>query len=135
MLILHFVGLAMGLGTGFAHAFLSKPAAKMSLEEATKFRLHSLVLGIMGNIGISFLLISGLYMITPYWGSLSSMPLLIAKLSLVFVLVALIVLINIFGSKAKKGDAENQFKKMGVLGKMTLLTGLAIVVLAVKVFH
>jgi hypothetical protein len=135
MLIIHFIGLTMGLGTGFAHAFLGAASAKMSGEEATKFRLHTLSLSMMGHVGIGLLLISGFYMITPYWKVLSGMPLLIAKLSLVFILIILISMINVAGRKAKQGDAEVQFNKMKQLGKATLLVGLAIVVLAVKVFH
>ncbi len=135
MLILHFIGLTMGLGTGFAHAFLGTVASKMPADEAIKFKLHSLVLARMGHIGIALLLISGLYMITPYWKVLSSMPLLIVKLSLVAILIVSIGLISSAGAKAKKGDAERQFKKMEVLGKLTLLVGIAIVIVAVKVFH
>ena len=67
MLILHFIGLAMGLGTTFAHAFLGMAVSKMTSEEAIKFRLHSLVLSKMGNIGIVLLIFSGLYLITPFW--------------------------------------------------------------------
>lgn len=135
MLILHFIGLTMGLGTGFAHAFLGMASAKMSAEEAKKFRLHSLALSKMGHIGITLLLISGFYMITPYWKVLSSMPLLMVKLALVAMLIILISLIGIAGKKAKQGDADVQLKKMELLGKLTLLVGLAIVVVAVKVFH
>ena len=47
MLILHFIGLVMGVGTSFAHAFLSQVTSKMTAEEATKFQVHSLVLGRM----------------------------------------------------------------------------------------
>jgi MFS family permease len=135
MLALHFIGLTMGLGTAFAHAFLGTIAAKMQADEATRFRLHSLVLSKMGNIGLALLIISGLYLITPFWPLLLSSPLLILKLALVITLIVLITFINVFGSKAKKGDAENQFKKMELLGKMTLLTGLAIILLAVSFFH
>jgi uncharacterized membrane protein len=135
MLILHFIGLTMGLGTGFAHAFLGSIANKMSAEEALKFRMHSLVLGKMGHIGIALLLISGFYMITPYWKVLSSMPLLMTKLSLVVILIVLISLIGVAAKKAKNGDAAAQLKKMETLGKLTLLVGLAIVVVAVKTFH
>jgi uncharacterized membrane protein len=135
MLILHFLGLTMGLGTGFAHAFLGAATAKMSPDEVTKFRLHTLVLGKMGNIGITLLLISGFYLITPYWKTLSSMPLLVTKLALVAILIVLIGLISIAGKKAKNGDAERQFKKMATLGKLTLITGIAIVIVAVCVFH
>lgn len=85
MLILHFIGLTMGLGTGFAHGFLGIAASKMSPDEATRFRMHSLVLSRMGHIGLALLIVSGLYLITPYWAMLPHSPLLITKLSLVSV--------------------------------------------------
>ena len=135
MLTFHFIGLTMGLGTGFAQAFLGTVVSKMPPDEAIKFRLHSLVLGKMGFIGITLLVISGLYLITPYWKTLPSNPLLILKLILVSILIGLITLINIASKKAKGGDAEVQFKKMGSLGKLTLMTGLVILVLAVAIFH
>lgn len=135
MLILHFIGLSMGLGTSFAHAFLGIAAAKMTPEEAVKLRVHSLVLGTMGNIGMSLLVISGLYLITPFWSVLTSMPFLMAKLALVVVLIGLIVMINMLVKKARTGDAAVELKKMGKLGKMTLIISLAIVILAVCIFH
>ena len=135
MLILHFIGLAMGLGTGFAHAFLGTTAAKMSPGEAVKFKMNSLILSRMGHIGIALLLISGFYMITPYWKSLTSMPLLMIKLALVAMLIVLIALLGVATRKAKNGDAANQLKKMELYGKFTLLLGVAIVILAVCVFR
>lgn len=135
MLILHFVGLVMGLGTSFAHAFLGGATSKMKPEEVIKFRMHSLVLSRMGHIGIALLLISGFYLITPFWKVLPSMPLLIIKLALVAVLILLIILISIAARKAKTGNAVIQLKRMESLGKMTLLVGIAILVLAVNIFH
>lgn len=135
MLILHFIGLAMGLGTSFAHAFLGIITSKMPAEDATKFRLHSLVLSKMGHIGIALLIFSGLYLITPYWQILPSSPLLILKSVLVLILVILIALINLAAQKAKNGDAQAQFIKMETLGKMTLIIGVIIVIVAVNIFH
>lgn len=135
MLILHFVGLTMGLGTGFAHAFLGMVASKMSVDEATKFRMHSLVLSKMGHIGLGLLIVSGLYLITPYWGMLPHSPMLMLKLGLVCVLVALISMIGVYTKKARQGDSELYLKKMEQLGKMTLPIGLVIVILAVYIFH
>lgn len=135
MLILHFIGLTMGLGTSFAHAFLGIATSKMTTDEATKFRLHSLALSRMGHIGIALLIISGLYLFTPYWAILPSSPLLILKLILVLILVVLIILINLLSKKARKSDPETQLKKMEQLGKMTLMIGLIIVILAVYIFH
>lgn len=135
MLILHFIGLSMGLGTSFAHAFLGIATTKMSPEEVVKFQVHSLVLSNMGNVGIGLLVISGLYLITPFWSVLTSMPLLMAKLGLVLVLIVLISMINMLAKKARSGDAEVHLKKMAPIGKMTLIIALTIVVLAVLVFH
>jgi uncharacterized membrane protein len=135
MLILHFIGLTMGLGTSFAHAFLGIATSKMNADEATKFRLHSLALSRMGHIGIVLLIVSGFYLIIPYWALIPTSPLLILKLVLVVILVILITLINLSSKKAKKGDAESQLKKMARLGKMTLVLGVVIVIVAIYVFH
>lgn len=135
MLAAHFIGLVMGLGTSFAHLFLSMVVPKMDPNEAIKFRLHTLVLSRMGHIGISLLIISGFYLITPYWNSLSSSPLLIAKLVLVSLLVILIILIELSAKKAKQGNAAVALEKMAPLGKATLVIGVAIVLLAVYIFH
>ncbi|MEQ8478774.1 hypothetical protein [Fulvivirga sp.] len=134
-LIFHFLGLTMGLGTSFAHAFLGIIVSKMSDEEALKFRMHSLVLSKMGNIGIILLVLSGLYLISPYWDVITSLPLLIVKLVLVVVLIIFIIIINLLTKKAYKGDAKLELMKMEKFGKMTLLIGVAIVILAVYIFH
>lgn len=135
MLILHLIGLTMGLGTSFAHAFLSIATSKMQEDEARRFQLDSLVLSRMGHIGIGLLVVSGLYLIMPYWQVLASLPLLIVKLILVLVLIILIILLEVRSKRARKGDVAVQLKKMESLGKMTLIIGILIVILAVIVFR
>lgn len=135
MLIVHFIGLAMGIGTSFAFMFLGIASAKMEKSEALKFSINSFALSKMGHIGLALLIISGGYLMTPYWSVLSTMPLLMAKLALVLVLILLIGIITMNANKAKKGDAETHLKKIEPLGKISLLVGLTIIVLAVLVFH
>jgi len=134
MLIVHFLGLVMGLGTSFAFFFLGMARTKMEKEERNKFTLNTLAMGTMGHIGLTLLIISGLYLITPYWSNLASMPLLIAKLVLVLTLTVGVVLASIYSNRAKKGDTEANLKKVKGLGQVTLLSGIAIVVLAVVIF-
>lgn len=135
MLIVHFLGLAMGLGTSIGFMFLGITTSKLDKEEKIKFGLNAFGLSKMGQIGLVLLVISGGYLITPHWENLADMPLLIAKLALVVVLGAMIGIISSFAKKAKKGDAENQMKKIEPLGKLALLVGVAILVLAVLIFH
>ena len=135
MLMIHFIGLAMGLGTGFTHAFLGKTIVKMNSTEAKKFRNQLLVLSQMGNVGILLLLISGIYLIIPYWPVILSFPLLIAKLVAFFILIVLIFLIGQETRTNRKKNTEGNLKRIELMGKLTLLIGIAIIILAVKVFH
>ena len=133
-LIIHFIGLALGLGTSFANLFLGLAMAKMPPEEAKSFAIKAMALSKMGHIGLTLLILSGLYLMSPYWRILSVMPLLIAKLTLVAILVALISVITSAATKVKKGD-PSQMKIIKPLGRIALVTTILIVILAVSVFH
>jgi len=135
MLFVHFIGLAMGVGTSIGYIFLGMASAKLDKEERMKFGLNSLALSRMGQIGIVLLILSGGYLMTPYWKALSETPLLLAKLILVLVLVALILILSNWANKASQGEAATYLPKIPQLGRLSLLTGLAIVLLAVLVFH
>ncbi len=133
-LIIHFVGLAMGLGTSFAFMFLGIAAQKLELPERAKFMGTAMILTRMGHIGLTLLLLSGLYLIIPYHRMLLEMPYFLAKLILFLVLGGLIGVITKMGKKAVSGDSS-QFLKIAKLGRFTLLTTLLIVILAVLSFH
>jgi len=135
MLITHFIGLAMAVGTSLAFLFLGIASSKMEKKEALNFRLNTFALIKMAHIGLALLIISGGYLMTPYWKILATSPLIIAKLVLVLALGAFLGILGSAAKKAKKSDAETHLKKIKTLGKLALLTGLAIIVLAVYIFH
>jgi uncharacterized membrane protein len=135
MLILHFIGLAMGLGVSFTHAFLGPTLSKLNKLDAQKFQSQTKALGTMGTIGTLLLLGSGIYLILPYWSAIAFMPMLIAKLTLFVLLMILITIINWLSAKDLKNDVETNKKGIEVLGKLTLLVAVGIVILAVQVFH
>lgn len=134
MLIVHFIGLAMGVGTSFAFLFLGKAASRLSQEEAVKFMNSASRVSTMGHIGLGLLILSGGYLMTPFWGALPAMPVLVAKLALVVVLTVLISMAAVASKKARGGDSAQQ-KKAARLGPFLLLSSLTIIVLAVLVFH
>ncbi len=135
MLIVHLLGLAMGLGSSFAFMFIRIAKSKMEKEEGRKFAMNASVLSRMGQIGLTMLIISGFYLITPFWATLNAKPLLIAKLILVLILTISVIFAGIYSSRAKKGNAESNLKKVAILGKVGLLTSITIVLLAVLNFH
>jgi uncharacterized membrane protein len=135
-LVIHFIGLAMGLGTSFGFMFLGIAGSKMDKAEGIKFSLNTMALTRMGHIGLVLLIISGGGLMTPYWDSLATMPKLITKLVLVLVLATLIGIMTSMGKKARaSGDPEAQLKKIRPLGMLAMLTAITIVILAVLVFR
>lgn len=135
MLIIHFIGLAMGLGTSIGFIFLGKAMAKLPAEERIKTARTNTALSKMGQTGLILLILSGGYLMTPYWEALGQMPLMIAKLGLVVVLTVLVITMNSKVSKMNDENAGQVLQKLAPLGKLGLVTAITIVVLAVLVFH
>lgn len=134
MLVVHFLGLAMGVGTSFAFMFLGIAGSKLGQEERLSFALKTFSLARLGQIGLTLLIVSGLYLMTPFWKVLASQPLLMAKLILVLGLVVMITILGIATNRAKKGDLSG-LKKIAIIGRMALLTSITIIVLAVLIFR
>lgn len=135
MLIIHFIGLAMAVGTGFANLFLGIAASKLDPAERGSFMSRSMILGRMGQIGLGLLILSGFYLITPYWKVLGMMPLLITKLSLVGLLIISVILILFIVRKSKKQNNPALLSKIKPLGMFNFFIGIAIVIIAVLIFH
>ncbi|MDF3071562.1 MAG: hypothetical protein K0R38_7163 [Polyangiaceae bacterium] len=59
---LHFVGLALGVGTSFAVLALGAASRDLAPEERTKFLLRAAVLRKNGSYGLALLLLTGIAM-------------------------------------------------------------------------
>lgn len=135
MLIIHFIGLTMALGTGFANLFLGVVAARLEPVERGKFMSNTLILIRMGHMGLALLLLSGFYLITPYWEVLGEMPMLIAKLCFVALLIILVSTITFIARKARQQNNPAMLMKLKPFGMLNFFVGITIVVLAVLSFH
>lgn len=135
MLVLHFLGLALGVGNGFAHMFLGVATAKMSKEDAQSFAIKTFAVNKMGYIGLFLLVVSGGYLMSPYWDSLMSNHILLTKLVLVLILILLIVVMNGLAKKATAEGGGESLTKIKKLGMITLPLSVIIVVLAILTFH
>ncbi|MFA7627127.1 MAG: hypothetical protein WCZ17_08780 [Candidatus Kapaibacterium sp.] len=135
MLIVHFIGLAMAIGyiiTLFMNVLTGK---KLGGDESGKFIMNVLSSTVIAHIGVALLILSGGYLMTPYWSILGTKPLLIAKLVLVLVLAGIIGMTGSMGKKLKTGSEPSLLSKVDLFSKIMLLIGLIIIVLAVTVFH
>jgi len=136
LLIVHFIGLAMGVGTSFAGMALGRAARDMEPAERGKFMQRASAISINGSIGLTLLLVSGLGMWLTRgisqvlaWGG----PAFHAKLTLVVILIGGFGYMQVLQKKARQGSAEHA-AKIPKLGAAMLLLGLGIIVAAVLAF-
>jgi hypothetical protein len=135
MLFLHFLGLIMGMGAGFASLFVGIANKNLPKDELPKLMLKLRSLGYMGLTGLTLLVFSGGYLATPYWRALSDMPLFMTKLSLVVVLLTIVLVMDALWRKAIKNNGGPDLLVIQKLGRLAFPIGILILLLAVLQFH
>lgn len=136
-MFLHFVGLALALGTGFASFTLSKVATALAPEERAQLMQRIMPLRKNGSYGLALLLLSGFGMFflrgpanVMVWGG----PALHAKLTLVAILCGVFGYAQVVAKKLREVGGAALAAKAVKLGQVMLILSLAIVVCAVLAF-
>jgi hypothetical protein len=138
LLIIHFLGLALGVGTSFAMMRLAIATKKLSVEERAGFYWHAMSLSKNGSWGLTLLIASGLAMLftrgfSAVFGSGGGA--FHAKLTLVVVLSGLVGYSQVLIKRIREKQDPAASATLAKLGPAMLLTGVAIVVCAVLAFH
>ena len=137
LLVLHFLGLALGVGTSFAFFTLGVSTQSMSAEERTQFMLRASALSKNGSIGLALLIISGIgFLVTRGFGPVMQMGggAFHTKLLLVLVLSGLVGYSQVLLKKAKQANGGPTMAKIPGVSRLILATGVVIVILAVIAF-
>ncbi len=135
-LILHFIGVALGVGTGFAMMTLGIASSDMTPAERGAFMRRASLVGVNGSIGLLLLTVSGVAIVLTYgleavrlWG-----PTFHVKLTLVVILFGVFGYMQVLVRKFKSGDAAAA-ARLPVVSKIMLLLSVLIVIFAVLTFH
>jgi uncharacterized membrane protein len=138
LLILHFIGLALGVGAGLATFSLGLATKDMDPAERGKFMMRASILRKNGSYGLLLLVASGLgFVLERGWGSIAFRGggFFHAKLTLVVIMLGLLGYSQVLAKKLREQGGGANMGKLMLLGRVMLATGLAIVVLAVLAFH
>jgi hypothetical protein len=137
LLFLHFVGLALGVGTSFATFTLGASVKDLPPEERSKFMLRVGALSKNGSIGLGLLILSGLAMFilrgpaaVMAWGG----PAFHVKLTLVVVLIGFFGYMQVLLKKVRLAGGGPVQAKLPKLGVIMLGLSLAIILSAVLAF-
>ena len=137
ILFLHFIGLALGVGTSFAMLTLGAAARDLPTEERTKFMLRVSALRKNGSYGLALLLLTGIAMVILRgahavfaWGG-GAFHL---KLTLVVILLGFFGYVQVLTKKIRLAGGGPLMAKLPKLSLIMLLLSVAIVASAVAAF-
>jgi len=138
LLMLHFVGLALGVGASFALFTLRSASKDLPEAERASFMLRALSVTKNGSYGLLLLLLSGLgmfFMRGPGAVMAQGGPAFHAKLTLVVILCAVVGYSQALGKRARQAGGGPALAKLAPLSTAILLLGVAIVIAAVIAFQ
>ncbi len=138
LLVIHFIGLAMGVGTSFAMMRLGIATKDLSAAERGQFFRHAIAVSKNGSIGLGLLILSGLAMLfTRGVGTVfaSGGIAFHIKLTLVLVLIGFLGFSQVRLKRFRENQDLAALGSVAKLGPLMLLTGLGIVISAVLAFH
>ena len=134
LLMLHFLGLAMGLSTGFANMVMAGLIAKAAPNEKAVLGRFAPAMSKIGAIGLGLLWVTGLLIVYTRYGTFSILPRpFIVKIASVVVLTLCVIYIHILMPRAQRGD-EAAMARIQTLGKMTGPFALLAIIFAVITF-
>ncbi|RYZ08437.1 MAG: hypothetical protein EOO73_08295 [Myxococcales bacterium] len=135
---LHFIGLALGVGTSFAMIALGVAARDLPADERTKFLLRTSALRKNGSYGLALLLLTGIAMFvvrgpaeTMRWGG----GFLHLKLTLVVILCGVFGYSQAVAKKVRLAGGGPLMARLRTLGWVLLGLSVAIVASAVAAFQ
>jgi uncharacterized membrane protein len=137
LLFLHFIGLALGVGTSFAMLTLGASTKDLAPDERAKFMLRAGALRKNGSIGLGLLILTGLAMFllrgpaaVMAWGG----PAFHLKLTLVVILIGFFGYMQVLMKKIRLAGGGPLMAKVPKLALIMLVLSVAIVLSAVVAF-
>ncbi len=135
LLILHFLGLAMGLSVSFANMVMGGLIARAEPSERAILGRFPSAMSRVGKAGIATLWLTGILLFLHRGTSFGAMPWQFhAKLTAVVLLTVLVIYIHTLEGRAKRGDTAAG-ARIPTVGKGALLLAVTAVIFAVLTFR
>lgn len=134
LVIVHFLGLAMGLSTGFANMVMAGLIAKAAPNEKGVLARFPPAMSPIGAIGLTLLWVSGISIVMTRYGGFAVLPrTFVIKLAAVVLLTLGVIYINILMPRAQKGDMAAA-ARIQMIGRLTGPLAIIAIIFAVITF-
>jgi uncharacterized membrane protein len=138
LLVIHFLGLALGVGTSFAMARLARATSSLTPADRGQVMKYGLQLSKNGSIGLGLLILSGLGMLFTRGASSVFAAGGVAfhvKLTLVLILAGFLGYSQSLIKRIREKQDMAAAATMTKVGPVMLILGVGIVICAVLAFH
>jgi hypothetical protein len=134
VLILHFLGLAMGMSVSFGNIVMLNLIAKAAPPEKAVLARFPPAISKVGRAGLALLWATGLTMLYTRWNGLAGMPWQFhVKLTAVILLTLTVVYLTRLEGQVSRGDAAAA-ARIQTFGKVASASALVAVIFAVLTF-
>ena|SRR5688572_1408124 len=134
LMVVHFLGLAVGLSTGFANMVMAGLIAKAAPPERAVLGRFPPAMARVGAIGLAMLWASGIAIVLTRYGTFAILPRpFIIKLTAVVLLTLIVGYIHVLMPRAQRGDAA-AMARIQLLGKITGPLAIIAIIFAVITF-
>jgi hypothetical protein len=134
LMVVHFLGLAVGLSTGFANMVMAGLIAKAAPQEKAVLGRFPPAMARVGAIGLAMLWASGIAIVLTRYGTFAILPRpFIIKLTAVVLLTLIVGYIHVLMPRAQRGDAA-AMARIQLLGKITGPLAIIAIIFAVITF-
>ncbi|HUR19814.1 MAG TPA: hypothetical protein VMZ90_03345 [Vicinamibacterales bacterium] len=137
-LILHFLGVALGVGTGFAMMTLGISTKDLPPADRGAFMRRASVIGLNGSIGLALLLGSGIGLlltrgvdVVMAWGG----KWFHIKLTLVVILIGIFGYMQVLVRQSRSADGAAAAARIPLISRLMLLVAVSVIISAVLAFH
>lgn len=138
LLGLHFLGLALGLGAGFAQLTLGFAGRDLPPAERAQFALRVFALGKNGSIGLALLLLTGIAMLIMRGVGATFAQgggAFHAKLTLVAATIGVFGYTQVLMARARRAGGGPALASLPTVARVKLALDVAIVICATIAFH
>jgi uncharacterized membrane protein len=134
LLVVHFLGLALGLSTGFANVVMAGLIAKAAPDEKKVLARFPPAMGRLGVVGLTLLWASGLAIVLTRYGGFAILPRpFVIKLTAVVLLTLIVLYIQVLQRRVDQGDTS-AMARIQTLGRITGPLALIAIIFAVITF-
>jgi uncharacterized membrane protein len=137
LLALHFLGLALGVGAGFAQFTLGLSSRELPAGERTGLALRTMAISKNGSYGLLLSILTGVGLMlirgvsaTFQWGGGAFH----GKLTLVVIMFGVLGYSQVVGAKARRSGSVSEINKVRILSRIQLTLGILVVIAATVAF-